>query len=436
MGRVGAGGPLGALGRGGGVGRRRLLLGGLGLAGLAGLPWLGARAASGGSGRRFVFVVNSGGWDPLFVFAPLFGKEHVEMEEDATLGTAGGIPFVDHPDRPSVAAFFAAHHARSLVLNGLLVPSVAHPPSLRALLTGATETGTTGDWASRLAAADTTGAVLPGVVLSGASYPGVYAPWVARSGEDGQLDRLLGGTVGEVLDTPATGIDPHAEALADAVLAERAAAWSAAAPTAADRAYAEAFARSHDRARSLKATRSSVTWGSTATWTDQVDRTVEILAAGLARCVSMSFRLHTWDTHSYNDPYQSENFEGLFAGLLRLCDALDTTPGPDGAALAEDTVVVVLSEMGRTPLHNGGGGRDHWPYTSALLWGPGLHTDRVVGGHDEDYNGLRLDFASAEPDEGGELVRPADLGATLLALGGVDPAEVLPDATPLGGVLR
>lgn len=416
----------------GAVGRRGFCLGGLSL---AGLPWLGARAAATWGSRRFVFVVNSGGWDPLFVFAPLFGKEHVEMEEDAVLATAGGIPFVDHPDRPSVAAFFAAHHARSLVLNGLLVPSVAHPPSLRALLTGATETATTGDWAARLAAADGNGAVLPGVVLSGPSYPGVFAPWVARSGEDGQLDRLLGGTVGEVLDEPAGPFDPAAEGLVDALLSERAAELSGAAPTAADRALADAWALSHERARLLKATRSSVTWGSTATWTDQVDRTVEILAAGLARCVSMSYSLHTWDTHSYNDPYQSENFEGLFAGLLRLCDALGATPGPDGAALAEDTVVVVLSEMGRTPLHNGGGGRDHWPYTSALLWGPGLRTDRVVGGHDADYNGLRLDFASAEPDEGGELVRPADLGATLLTLGGVDPAEVLPEGTPLAGVL-
>ena len=43
-----------------------------------------------------------------------------------------------------------------------------------------------------------------------------------------------------------------------------------------------------------------------------------------------------------------------------------------------------------------------------------------------DFPGLDID---------GELVRPADLGATLLALGGVDPAEALPDATPLTGVL-
>ena len=38
----------------------------------------------------------------------------------------------------------------------------------------------------------------------------------------------------------------------------------------------------------------------------------------------------------------------------------------------DETTFVVMSEMGRTPALNGNEGKDHWPYTSALVMGPGL----------------------------------------------------------------
>ena len=87
--------------------------------------------------------------------------------------------------------------------------------------------------------------------------------------------------------------------------------------------------------------------------------------------------------------------------------------------------MVVLSEMGRTPALNGLNGRDHWPYTSAMLVGPGLTGGRVVGGMDSLYYGHTVDPDSAEI--GGDAVLSAEtLGATLMALADMDPAEQLP----------
>ena len=105
----------------------------------------------------------------------------------------------------------------------------------------------------------------------------------------------------------------------DAYLAGRASRFAAASPEGRARTLAEGYGRSADRVTALKARKDEVVWGETTTWDDQLDRTVEILAAGLARCVTLSFSYWSWDTHVANDPYQSQNFEALFAGHSFAC---------------------------------------------------------------------------------------------------------------------
>lgn len=403
--------------------RRRDLLG-MGCLGLAGLRLARAGAPS---GRRFVFVVNYGGWDPLLVFAPLFGAEHVEMEADAAPAQVGGIPFVDHPDRPSVRAFFERWHAETVVLNGVLVPSVAHPPSLRALMTGSTSESGTGDWPARLAAANAGRYVLPGVVFSGPSFPGDHGGVVCRSGRNGQLDQLLSGSLGSLLDDPVPAPSTGAQSAVDRFVEARAAALAT--RSGSEGELYGAWSAAHQSALALRESQDRVRWGSTTTWDEQATRAVEVLAADIAACVTLEFEVWSWDTHASNDTYQSINFEALFAGLSSLREQLEA------AGLADNTTLVVLSEMGRTPLHNASAGRDHWPYTSAMLVGAGLAGDRVVGELDELYYGRPVDLGSGEVSETGETLTPATLGATLLRLGGVDPEESLPGVDPLEAIL-
>ena len=128
-------------------------------------------------------------------------------------------------------------------------------------------------------------------------------------------------------------------------------------------------------------------------------------------------------------------FQDFFASLSRLRERLASTPGPTGVPLAEDTLIVVGSEMGRTPAWNATFGRDHWPFTSMMLVGPGLRGGRVIGGYTARYGGIGVDPATGEPDPARPGIAAADIGATLLALGDVDPGEALPFATPLTGIL-
>src|SRR5687767_9205448 len=104
--------------------RRNFLFGSGAMAAALGFP--GSVRAAGAGDLKFVFVFAPGGWDPTRVLVDAFDNPNVAMEVDADRGVAGGISFVDHPARPSVRSFFDNHHARTLVLNGMLVRSVAH----------------------------------------------------------------------------------------------------------------------------------------------------------------------------------------------------------------------------------------------------------------------------------------------------------------------
>lgn len=391
-----------------------LVAGGAGLAGLVGRA--GQALAAGGAKRRFLFVVNQGGWDPLCALAPMFDNARVVMPVGATRATLGGIPFVDHAQRPAVRAFFAAHAARSVIVHGLSVRSVSHDICQVTMMTGAS-TGGAPDFATRLAVAGTD-AALPHFVVSGPTYPGALASLVARGGRTGQLQELITGSLAERGDVAVTSASrPAARAIEDFV-ERRTAAFAAAAPGPAR----EALVTALGRAARLEDLQWDMSFASDGSFTSQLEIAVEALERGIAQCVTVSPPV-SWDTHTNSDNQQSPLWEALFAGLGQVMDRL------------RDVVVVVVSEMGRTPQLNADQGRDHWPWTSALVVGDGLTGGRVVGGYDAGYAGRGIDPRTAEIDDQRAAPTPAVLGATLLALAGLDPGVLGPGATPLEGLL-
>lgn len=170
---------------------------------------------------------------------------------------------------------------------------------------------------------------------------------------------------------------------------------------------------------------------------DQAPVAVDALRLGVSRCVTMSTGgAGNWDTHTNNDADQSPLWENLFYGLGQLLQLLAVTPGPSGQMLSEETVVVVLSELGRTPALNGLDGKDHWPFTSAMMVGAGLVGDRVVGAFDDQYYGRNVDPATGDVADDGPVLSAESLGATLLAMADIDPAEYVSGVEPIVGVLE
>ncbi len=121
-----------------------------------------------------------------------------------------------------------------------------------------------------------------------------------------------------------------------------------------------------------------------------------------------------WDTHWDHFPRMKDE---LLPGLDRTLSGL--LIDLDARGLLDETLVVCLSEHGRTPkLSTGkGGGRDHWSRCySVLMAGGGIARGRVVG---------RSDKIASDPVE--HRVSPKDILATIYHLLGIDASTTLTD---------
>lgn len=89
----------------------------------------------------------------------------------------------------------------------------------------------------------------------------------------------------------------------------------------------------------------------------------------------------------------------------------------ESRGLLQETLVVVMSEFGRTPRMNGSGGRDHWGHVfSVALAGGGIRGGTVHGASDA---------IGGYPHEG--RVSPQDLTATIFHCLGLDPHATVTD---------
>lgn len=121
-----------------------------------------------------------------------------------------------------------------------------------------------------------------------------------------------------------------------------------------------------------------------------------------------------WDTHWEHYPrMKDELLPGLDVTLSGLLTDLDRR------GLLDETLVVCLSEHGRTPRITSGrnGGRGHWSRCySAVMAGGGIARGHVLG---------RSDKIASDPVE--RPVSPKDVLATIYHLLGIDPATELHD---------
>jgi uncharacterized protein (DUF1501 family) len=106
----------------------------------------------------------------------------------------------------------------------------------------------------------------------------------------------------------------------------------------------------------------------------------------------------------------------------------------DSAGIVDDTLVLVVSEMGRSPLLNALGGKDHWPFTSSMLIGPNVRPG-VVRATDDTLRQVRVDLVSGDADTGGHALQTRDVLATTAQLMGVDPVALYPDGEVLDAVV-
>ncbi len=352
----------------------------------------------------------------------------MDGDEEGREAEEGGVAYVRADARPSVDTFFRSWGAQSCVINGIEVRSITHDRCTQILMTGSTASGGN-DWATVLAAKGPE-TILPHLVTSGPAYTADYTEFVIRLGENAQLSTLLDGSAMGESDLPVFPHPEDAAALEDAFVQARVARAAKAASQGQPARFMEAYTRSYDQLAQIREVADELDLGQGREQGDYVtlfkrlEPALSCLSAGYSRCAIAE---HNglwdggWDTHM-NIQDQSEHYEDLFENLVQLMEALETTPGPAGGSLLDETVVVVCSEMGRSPTVNNQGGKDHWTFTSAMLVGAGVRGGQVIGAYDDDLMGRPISLATGQLDDKGVGVTSSHLGATLLALGGLDPA--------------
>lgn len=137
-----------------------------------------------------------------------------------------------------------------------------------------------------------------------------------------------------------------------------------------------------------------------------------LIEAGVPLVTVYSVGNRDWDTHS-------DNFKLLKNTLLPPADVALSALLNDlhDRGLLEETLVVWLSEMGRTPRINNNAGRDHWSFCySVVMAGAGIRGGQVYGSSDR---------AAAYPST--NPVSPADISATIYHCLGIDPRTHVTD---------
>ena len=104
-----------------------------------------------------------------------------------------------------------------------------------------------------------------------------------------------------------------------------------------------------------------------------------LVEAGSRFVTAAGYYDNAWDAHQTNDVLHKEKL------VPPLDQALSTLLiDLDDRGLLDSTLVIAMGEFGRTPFHNGAGGRDHWPGCWSLaLAGGGIRGGQVVGESDE-----------------------------------------------------
>jgi hypothetical protein len=389
----------------------------------------GAQSAPVAAADKLVVVLASGGWDTTYALDPKPGRPSIDAPE-GVLTRFAELEVLTHDSRPSVGAFFERYGERTAVLNGVQVRSFVHPDCLKRVLTGG-PSETTPDLLAITAFERARELPVPYLALGGQARSGPYASITGRTGTTNQLSALIDDSAAYTSvqsGARETGIQPTQDerALVRSYLDASAARLRAVrGQRGYNRARVEDYLASLDRGERLRGFASQNGIGDRDYTLDlavQIPLAVRALSQDLS--CSVLLQMGEWDTHQDN-ARQSERHERLFSALSTLVAELEAS------ALLDRTLVVVLSEMGRTPRLNADAGKDHWPVTSAMLLGAGVRGGRVLGATSDELAALSIDLQSGALDAAGKQLQAGNLVAGVLETLGVDPERYLPGVEPL-----
>ncbi len=412
---------------------RRKFLKLAGMTGLAVAAPFGARSVLAGAepykGPFFVLINAAGGWDPVYLCDPkpmgelnrLYGAEasagNIKYAPVAVDAVALGLDVAAQPYLMDNATFFAKYGPRLTVVNGIDTSTNNHDGGTRAAWSGRLQEGfpsfgalvaairSPGNPLAYISSGgyDVTDGVVPVTRMDNldairkAAYPDVLYPGEADSGRflpEAAMTRIRQAQSERLGDLQAKQKLPRAQAAMNELF----------------------LARQDDGALQKLvipgelATLDGYQLYDLQNLMQQGQLALAAFQAGLA--VAVNLNIGGFDTHGNHDRDQILQLAKLLYGVDFLMSEAAKI-GIDG-----QMVVIINSDFARGPGYNGGdqyAGKDHWPITSAMMMGPGIGGNRVVGSTD----GSQL----AQPYNG-TVIKPEHLHISLRGLAGIADHEI------------
>jgi len=392
-----------------------------GAAGLSiGVPWGLARATDERFDGPFFAVFNaSGGWDTTYLMDPkggtaindLYGPDDHRMAGRLIYApTEGNIA----PEAMTNRTFFERYASELLVVNGIDISVNNHSPCSRYVATGELDSRIYPTLPALLAGVRCPEAPL--AFLTFGQYSGTGGI-VARSRVPYMSSLRQLAAVDYAGTTARTRPYHHAEAFGAIEDSLREAALYP--PTLPK--IAQAHAHVYTAQASSKALERLVPFIPDSAPSGRLRSQAEIALAGFAAGVTVAANLSIgqFDSHGSNDPDQMLLIPEFLDGIdyiLRRAEEL---------GLRDQLVVVIQSEMGRTPWYNMTRGKDHWSIGSMMFLGRGIRGNRIVGRTQVDSESgfdqspVRVDPETLEESESGIRIRPQHIQQALREHAGI-----------------
>ncbi len=447
--------------------RRRFLGGAVGVAGATAAGALGftnlARAELPlPAGRAFLFCFFPGGWDQLLLLDPRDPAVFLDAERSRTLtelrhseidGFMGYRAQLVRPRAPSPFVFgpLAARTGRSVnladyadrmaVIRGINMAALGHEVAYRYFLTATYPVGTSARGTS--VATEVAALLAPripvrplpnltvGVETYNDRYPANTSALAVRNADDLLLMLAPAGTAEAPEVEAAIAARRAQRGPCSDEMYDRRGLWSVLreARGTADGLVRERvssafeFVRADTPAAQEIRTRYGFARGDADSPGARTALAVQAIKSGLSQVVSVAVGIGT-DTHFGNNRVHAAALTPGIESFLAALEDLRSSRHPQGGSFLDHTTVIGFSEFARTPLFNAFNGRDHHQNNSLMLLGAGIRGNTLVGAtSDLGMTPIPWDIANHRPSEGGEILKPEHIAATLLASAGLSTAR-------------
>ena len=367
-------------------------------------------------GPYYVVFNASGGWDTTYLMDPKGVNEINRLYKEDDILTHGKHKYAPTAKQVekgmSNEDFYKSYGSELLVLNGLDYSINNHSPCKRYMATGKLDSLAYPTFAALVAACR--GPETPLAFLTFGNYsatgnlvPMARIPYLPSLNLIAKADSIKG-----IERLPYH--DDFAQGLIEKALDEQAATPSAKAQLPrAERSRSMLYA-AQSSSKALKGVEAEV---SDEVGKVRLHRQSEIalscFKAGV--CVSANLSIGQFDSHAKNDRDQLKLIPEFLDGIDYLMKRAEELK------IRDKLVVVIQSEMGRTPHYNKGDGKDHWSVGSIMFMGKGIKGNRVIGETDDGQFLTPVNPQSLALDEDkGIRVRPEHLHLALREHAGIE----------------